>query len=71
MHFKPEILWCAVFIQIHQHHEINRGEKHVRKCLLPVSARELLIVEKMTAAADKLDSMFAIWTNAHYFQFVT
>ena len=24
----------------------------------------------MTAAADKLDSMFTRWTYAHYFQFV-
>ena len=31
-------------------------EKNLRKCLLSVSARELLIEEKMTAAADNLVS---------------
>ena len=56
MHFEPEIKWCVVFTQIHQQ--------------LPVSAKELLTEEKMTAAADKLDSTFARWTYAHYFQFL-
>ena len=56
MHFKPEIKWCVVFIQIRQQ--------------LPVSAGELLIEEKTTAAADKLDSTLARWTYAHYFQFL-
>ena len=56
MHFKPEIKWCVIFIQIHPK--------------IPLSARELLIEEKTTAAADKMDSAFARWTCAHYFQFV-
>ena len=56
MHFKPEIKWRVVFMQIHQQ--------------LPVRAGELLIEEKTTAAADKLDSAFTRWTCAHYFQFV-
>ena len=51
MDFKPEIKWCVVFIQIRQQ--------------LPVSARELLIEEKTTAAADKLDSTLARWTYVH------
>ena len=69
MLFKPEINWYVVFIQIPQHREISRGEKNLHKCLLPVSARELLIEGKMTAAADKLDPILARWTYAHYFQF--
>ena len=70
MDFKPDIKRCAVFIQFGQLREISRGEKNLHKCLLPVSARELLTGEKMTAAADKLDFTFATWTNTHYFQFV-
>ena len=36
---------CVVFIQIPQHREISRGEKNLRKCLLHVTAGELLIVD--------------------------
>ena len=71
MHFKPKIKCCVDFIEIRQHREISRGEKNLRICLLPVSARELLIEEKMTAVADKLDSTFGVRSYAHYFQFVT
>ena len=39
MHFRPEINWCVVFIQIRQHHEFLRGEKNPRKCLLRLTAR--------------------------------
>ena len=45
MHFKPKINLCVVFIQIHQHREICRGETNLRKCLLSLE-------EKITAAAE-------------------
>ena len=70
MHFKPEIKWCVVFIQIHQHRKISRGENNLHKCLLPAGARKLLIEEKMTVAADNLGPILTRWKYGHYFQFV-
>ena len=40
---------------------ISKGENNLHKYLLPVSAAELLIEERMIAAVDKLDFTFERW----------
>ena len=64
MHFKYRISWCVVLMQICLHRKIHRGEKNPYQCLVPLTASELLIEEKMMVAAES-DSTFARWTYAH------
>ena len=61
MHFKPKMNWCVVFIAYKFANTAGFTEEKKICTNLPLTASELLIEVKMTAAAES-DSTFARWT---------